>query len=132
MEFKDLLGMTLTEVAVAAPHSDEITFKTACGRQFRMYHSQQCCEYVTVEDICGDIEDLIGNRILLAEEASNRERIDGYKPNHKTESWQWTFYKLATKRGYVTIRWLGTSNGYYSERVDFDEIFEVKKYEDLE
>jgi len=78
-------------------------------------HSQDCCESVEIEEVIGDVADLINDGpVLLAEEVSNSEEGTG-----AYESVTWTFYKLRTLNGDVTIRWLGTSNGYYSESVSF-------------
>ena len=120
----DLVGMTLVSVtrSKSTPQyvwkgTDEaLCFVTDCGVRFEMYHSQDCCESVTIEDICGDLEDLVGSPITLAEEVSNPPIPAGHKPNG---SETWTFYRLATAKGLVTIRWYGVSNGYYSESVDF-------------
>jgi hypothetical protein len=115
-------------------HSDDrITFTCDNGETYSLYHSQDCCEYVHIEDICGDVPDLIGNPLLLAEEASSRNdesTPEGYAyswassmgVDHGGESNTWTFYKLATINGCVTIRWHGSSNGYYSESVDFIKV----------
>lgn len=86
-----------------------------------MYHSQDCCERVSIEDVCGDVNDLLNSPILLAEEeTSDEDPIDVDKEYHW--SYCWTFYKLSTFKGDVTIRWYGESNGYYSVCVNFYEI----------
>jgi hypothetical protein len=97
---------------------DEITVELETGEKYLMYHAQDCCESVYVEDIIGDPNDLIGSPLTMAEEVNS----DNEPGAHGDESFTWTFYKLATVKGYVTIRWYGTSNGYYSESVDFVQL----------
>ena len=112
---KQLEGLVLASITGMSRGSAEVMFSTTCGRRFRMYHDQDCCENVEIEDACGDVEDLIGRPILSAEERT-------MQGPSRYESSTWTFYELATNRGSMTLRWLGTSNGYYSESVHFEEI----------
>ena len=114
-EVSVLNGLTLTAIEVAED-KESILFTTDSGRLFRMYHWQDCCEQVVLEDIIGSLEDLIGSPLLLAEENSASFDVDH-------DSCTWTFYLFATTKGYVTLRWNGTSNGYYSKIVDFVEVF---------
>lgn len=117
-KFADLLGKTLASVIVNEAQ-DEIRFTTNDGRTYLMYHYQGCCESVSIESIVGELQDLIGSPILKAEESTSDETPEGYKHDYQPESQTWTFYKLATIKGYVDIRWFGSSNGYYSEDVSF-------------
>jgi hypothetical protein len=115
--FSALLGKTLVSIEKS---DNKLVFKTTEGDIFKACHYQNCCEYVRIEDIDGDLNDLIGNPLTQAEESTNSE--DTFNKIEYPDSFTWTFYKLATIKGYVTIRWLGESNGYYSEFVDFIKI----------
>ena len=137
VEFSELKGKTL--LRIENNDNDELIFHCKTGEKYKLYHSQECCENVTIDDINGDLDDLIGTPILLAEEVNNEDFSKNFeesfkleegkedyiwnykneKGDYKPESCTWTFYKLATKKGYVDIRWFGESNGYYSESVDF-------------
>jgi hypothetical protein len=128
---KDLIGKVMKSVEDIAGR--EIIFTTEDGRQYQMYHQQDCCESVYIESIIGDLDDLVGSPILMAEESSfhGKESLPVHEqvrvkiqkastPYYCTdESQTWTFYKFATSKGYVDIRWLGESSGYYSEEVYF-------------
>lgn len=126
LKFEDLVGQTLTNVE-GKEGGDEIVFTLPSGKKVYLNHSQECCESVYILDINGDLSDLVGSPILQAEESTSQEPQPDY-PEDKTnfdspvyygDSYTWTFYKLATIKGSVTIRWFGSSNGYYSESVDF-------------
>jgi len=109
-QLPDLIG----KVFDAVESDDEsVTFRGA--ESFRLYHDQDCCESVGVEDVCGDLSDLIGVPILVAEErCDDKDTEDGDE--------RWTFYTLRTIKGTVTIRFHGTSNGYYSVAVTLGRI----------
>lgn len=111
-EFKDLLGKVLT--GVEKIDEDALIFTCDNGSKYKMYHCQDCCESVTIDDINGDLDDLIGTPILTADEKTNEGNSNG-------ESETWTFYTIRTQKGSVDIKWYGESNGYYSESVDFAE-----------
>ena len=114
---KELVGKTLTSIEKLG--EEELIFNCEDGKRYRMLHVQDCCENVSIEDIVGDLQDLVGTPILKAEEATSDENpIGAQVPGFQDDSFTWTFYKFATIKGYVDIRWYGESNGYYSESVD--------------
>lgn len=117
VDMKEGLNSMLGRVFVRVEGSvgdGEMVFIADNGDRFVFSHDQDCCETVGINDIVGDLQDLVGEPLLVAEESSN----DIGAPSKHSESYTWTFYKFATRRGYVDVRWLGESNGYYSERVD--------------
>ena len=126
MEIKELLGKTLTAINVNEKNGrDTIHFVVEGGNDYVMYHKQDCCESVSIDDINGDLDDLIGSPIMFADSATADDW--DYSPffdddDYDNNSCTWTYYKLATIKGYVDICWYGSSNGYYSESVDFEEV----------
>lgn len=114
-----MIGVVFSEVK---QKGDDLIFIAENGDQFMFSHHQNCCETVEIESIVGDLEDLIGNPMLIAEESTSNENPVDAKPEtiEYQDSYTWTFYKFATIKGYVDVRWYGSSNGYYSESVDID------------
>lgn len=90
---------------------DEIVFKFTDGTSVKFYHNQDCCESVTIDDINGDFEDLVGQVLLVAEEREGEYIDAGY------EVVEWTFYTFRSIKGSVDVKWYGSSNGYYSTAV---------------
>ena len=123
--FNTLVGKTLKYVVQEG--NDQLRFTTEDGEVYLMFHSQDCCESVTIEDISGDLSDLVGFPVLIADERTGERPADRPANSNDvySETWTtWTFYRISTIRGTVVVRWFGESNGYYSESVDFEKVRE--------
>ena len=116
MNFSELKDKIITQIELSEYeiifHTIDADADAEIRDKYKLYHENDCCEEVYVESIVGNISDIIGTPIVVAEESSNSLETD-------ITSCTWTFYKIDTIKGGITIRWIGTSNGYYSESVDF-------------
>jgi len=122
IEFETLLGKTLSKIE-GAVGDEEMIFTTNEKEVFKLYYDHDWCASCDIVDIVGDLEDLIDTPLLMAEMVTNEnENPPNVKVPEFQDSFTWTFYKLATIKGYVTISWYGESNGYYNESVTFIKI----------
>lgn len=123
--FETLAGLVLEKLEKSkSQYNEEEVHITASGRKFVMRHEQDCSESVTVDSTKGDVSRSIGETVIDATEHSNRGDEEGAEPrlDEWHDSWTWTYYTIRTQSETIVIRWYGTSNGYYSERVDFYEV----------
>lgn len=112
---EDFKGEVFWGVSIDYESNSVMFYTDAGGHGFQMRHDQDCCERVVLKDVSGDLDDLEGAQILLAEcQTSGKPYAD--------ESHTWTFYRLGTIKGYVTISFYGSSNGYYSESVSIVKV----------
>ena len=111
-DFAELVGEEILSISGAQVGSVYVFLITKSGKAIKLHHYQDCFEYVSVEDVDGDPQDLIGALVTSVEEVCNesQDTEDGTQT--------WTFYKLETSKGGLVIRWNGESNGFYSESVD--------------
>lgn len=121
MDSKEFLSQIIGATVLSVSSEDPFILVTDRGT-LDLHHDQDCCESVYLEDVTGDVNDLVGGVITLFEERSDtyesEKRSDTYECDEQhAEDGTWTFYEIRTTKGDVTLRWLGTSNGYYSEGV---------------
>ena len=114
----EMIGKTITRIEEIYD-AESLIFFAESGEIYRMYHDQDCCETVYLEDVVGDFKDLLHSPLTVAQSTSNK---DDSAKDGDPDSYTWTFYHFATIRGSVHLRWYGFSNGYYSETVSISEI----------
>ena len=116
VKFEQFIGQKIS--SWCKTKEEELIFNLENGKSYRFYHKQDCCEFVFIEDINGNIDDIIAKEILKFEERTE------YSSDDWGDSQTYTFYDIETFDKHIQIRWCGSSNGYYSESVDFEEIKE--------
>lgn len=103
---------------------DQFIIQLESGLIIKIFHEQDCCEHVRIVDIDGDPDDLIGATLYEVSERTSTEinvfdelAMSSSEIQPSDDSCTWTFYHINTTKGGLVLRWLGESNGYYSESV---------------
>ena len=111
--FEEIKFKIISEIVVTKDSGDDsIVINFEDGSYIRMFHEQECCEAVWIEDIesnkdISDYKDAVVIDMYVTTRVNLRDE----------ESGTFTFYNLNTSKGSINIRWNGESNGYYSEEV---------------
>ena len=109
----------MAAIKVDEKYAAWVLFVVNEDEKYLLHNDEADCNdvQVTIDDINGDINDLVGSPLTMAESVSN----EAFEKTQDAEG-TWTFYRFATIKGYVDIRWFGTSNGYYSETVTLEKL----------
>ena len=79
-DISNMIGKTITSIVGMVAGSDSVEFTCSDGSVFKMNHHQDCCESVNLNDVEGDVADLIGAPVIVAEEVSS----DDMPPDRKS------------------------------------------------
>lgn len=122
-QIKQLEGQTFICVDGCERYSYAVFFHSVDGGVFCMHSGEDdgCEEAVWLEEVHGDVEDLVGVPILKAYADTVHWNMF-LNQNTRQSSLRATFYRLSTIKGTVTFRWLGTSNGFYAEEVTVEKV----------
>lgn len=113
---KVLEGEILTNIDIDEDKR-QMLLTTKSGRVFRFHHKQDCCEDVKIVGLDENFTTLQGKVINeVKEEVVEEENMEDYE--HRTK----TNFIFKTDENTAICRWVGISNGYYSETVDIDEL----------
>lgn len=124
VNISDLNGKTITNIEVDRVHP-KIFLDCSDGTEYLLFRHEDWSEEQSILNINGDPQDLIGNPLLIAEEVTNNGSVRWIKnklvidcvakpTKVHDESFTWKFYKLATIKGSVSLRWYVQSNSCYS------------------
>jgi len=115
-DFFTLKGQTIRKIINLQNKSDTLQIITD-KYKYNLYHEQDCCEYVRLVKIIGDIDNILNEEIIFAEEDGGANDPDWHIDYNYDDSHTWTKYVLKTKNNSLEFWFLGESNGYYNEHI---------------
>jgi hypothetical protein len=115
VEFSALVGEVLDAVDIDR-EENQILLTTRSGRRFLVYHEQDCCETVAISGQDGSFDRLIGKPIVEARDFA----VDTGDDEIDSQTTTTLVFRVDDQT--VISRWIGDSNGYYSESVDIAEL----------
>ena len=113
IKLENLKGEILTAVDIF--NGDEIILTTQSGRRVKIFHEQDCCESVGIEGPEGDWTPLLGKVLLEC-----RHESEQFEREYGTETKTTLTFRVDDTT--VVSKWIGESNGYYSEEVHIEEL----------
>ncbi len=117
---KDLTGKTVSNIDIDEGNA-EMQITCTDGTKYLFHHVQDCCESVNIVDVNGDPKALVGYKLMLIEEDgfALTEEYDKYIFDESCTTTEFVFH---TSKDSLAVRWIGCSNGYYSEEVDISDL----------
>jgi len=115
-DLDDLAGEILRAIDVDEDNN-QILLTTESGREILLHHCQSCCEKVRILDTEGEWRQLLGKPLL---DATHHEQQADTARGSETR----TALTFCVDGATVISRWIGKSNGYYSESVHIRELTE--------
>jgi len=114
-----MIGEVLKSIDILDDY--EVLFTTESGKQYKMCHYQNCCERVK---LIGDFEKVLKSFVGKKIERVDVEYYDGseyasYNDDYSSTISEFTFRVDGTTE---IVRWFGTSNGYYCEKAELEEV----------
>lgn len=114
--FFELKGKTITSIQGSKSDDSDTIITTSDGSIYTLTHIQDCCEHVRVYGTVGNIDDVLNEEVIAAEDTNPMDNPNA--PDYKIyDSATWSQFRIVTNKGTFEIWWLGESNGYYSETV---------------
>ena len=114
--FFELKGKTITSIQGSKSDDGDTIITTSDGSIYTLTHIQDCCEHVRVYGSVGNIDDVLNEEVIAAEDTNPMDNPNA--PDYKIyDSATWSQFRIVTNKGTFEIWWLGESNGYYGETV---------------